>query len=667
MSNTLPQKKGWPVFIDHLARTCKLWLWIIFLLLISRAILMWTNRFSMDEGISLSDFALAFFTGFQFDAPVATIASLPAFLSTCLTLLFPWGKGATIIRAASTYLITILWVIITTVTLVYFHNFHNQFDAHMLGAVHDDLGAVMITLWKSHPIIPGALGLIILCALLLFAGSRWVRAPFPIIHSLKKPSRLISKIVFTLLTLAVIFIALRGTLSHRPIQKKDAARTTHSMLNRCVINPFSSLKYAIQSHQDLMKANGLDHYIDHESPLGAFREYANNPDIKSVDDAFLRTAQGHTGKKPRHIFLIVMESYDGWTMLPQHADWHISDELKKLGQEGIYVQKFLPGSRSTMTSLGTMISGLADAGVITNERSRPGEAPFATAIAAQMKQLGYDTHFWYAGYASWQRIGDFTQEQGFDHIHMATSMGKDADINEWGVSDKHLFSHIRNTFRSDTPTFNMIMTSSNHPPYSLDLKKENCPITSVPAAYQKEFEHGSATLNMLGHHWYSDKWMGDFVRKVSGQTPDCLFAITADHWGRIFPGPRPTQFEKAIVPLVLYGPDILPSDIDADQLSGSHYDLGATLIELAAEPRFQYHAIGQNILTTHKNNVAMSRLWLLGDNFILPATKKNQIETLDGTKLPTSPIDLGPVRRHYNLTHGISWWRLRKGNDLPNK
>jgi len=660
-------KKGWPIFINQLSHTFKLWLWIIFLLFISRAILIWTNRFGMDQGIPISDLALAFFTGFQFDAPVATIASFPAFLCVSLTLLFPWKKLATAVCTASLYFITIVWVLITVVTLVYFHNFHNQFDAHMLGAVHDDLKAVMITLWKSYPIIPGALGLITLCALLIFLGLRWVYTPFPLLPPLKKPSTLIRKLAFALLTLTIIFLGLRGTLGHRPIQKKDAARTTHSVLNRCIVNSFSSLKYALKSHQDLMNANGLDRYINHESSLKAFQEYANNPNIKSIDEAFLRTTRGHSGKKPRHIFLIVMESYDGWTMLPQHADWHISDELKKLGKEGIYVQKFLPGSRSTMTSLATIISGMADAGVITNERSRPGDAPYATAIAAQMKQLGYDTHFWYAGYSSWARIGDFTKEQAFDHVHMATSMGKDPDINEWGVGDKHLFAHIQNTLQNDTPTFNMIMTSSNHPPYSLDLKKENCPITAVPAAYQKEFEHGDASLKKLGHHWYSDKWMGHFVRQVSNEMPDCLFAITGDHWGRIFPGPRPTQFEKAIVPLVLYGPDILPNEIDPEQLSGSHYDLGATLIELAADPGFQYHTIGKNILTTNKNNVAMSKLWLLGDNFILPATKKNQIETLDGTKIPSAPIDLAPARRLYNLTHGISWWRLRKGNELPEK
>jgi phosphoglycerol transferase MdoB-like AlkP superfamily enzyme len=666
MNNAPLPCKGWNIFSHQLARDTKLWLWVILLLFISRVLLVWVNRFSMEDSTTFADYAVAFIIGFRFDLPVATIVTIPSFLCSCLTLIMPAQKIALRVRNSIAYIITILWVIITPVTLAYFKQYHNQFDAHMLGIVHDDFGAIITTVLKSYPIIKGSLVMICIAAFLIFISRRWIRAPFPL-STPKAPRNLISRIGIGALILITLLLGLRGSLGHRPIQKKDAGRTQDTVLNRCVINPFSSLKYAIAAHQDLMNADGLDRYLKKESPLAAFRDYAGNPDIKTVDEAFLRTAKGHPGKKPRHIFLIIMESYDGWTMLERHADWNISNELKQLGQEGIYVRRFLPGSRSTMTSLATIVGGMADAGVITNERSHPSEPPYGTAIAAQMKELGYQTHFWYAGYSSWQRIGDFSKEQGFDKTHMASSMGKDKDVNEWGVSDKHLFAHIKSTFNTTTPTFNVILTSSNHPPYSLDLEKENCPITSVPTTYQAEFAHGTASVKMLGHHWYSDKWMGDFVRGISSNTPDCLFAITADHWGRIFPGPRPSAFERAIVPLVLYGPDILPKDIDGDKLGGSHYDLGATLIELAAEPGFPYHAIGKNILTSKSTDVAMSRLWLLGDTFIMSASDKNELETLDGQKLKTPPIDIKPTRRKYKLTHGISWWRLRKGNKMPDQ
>ena len=658
-------KKGWSGFSHHLARDLKLWLWIVLLLFVSRLLLVWSNRFSMVEDTGFSDYATAFFTGFRFDAPVATIATLPSFLCSCLILIIPIGKLTSKVRTSMTCLITMLWVIITPITLAYFKQYHNQFDAHLLGIVHDDFSAIVTTVWKSYPVIPATLAGIAVTALLLFLGRRWVSTPFPL-PRVAAPRRLLTRLAVTLLILITLALGLRGSIGRRPMQKKDAGRTPDAVLNRCVVNPFSSLNYAIFAYRDLMEADGLDRYIK-KAPLQAFREYAHGADIKKVDDAFLRTASGRAGKKPQHIFLVLMESYDGWTMLDQHADWNISNELKQLGKEGVSIQRFLPGSRSTMTSLGSIISGMADAGVITNERSRPSNPSYGTAIAVQMKQLGYQTHFWYAGYPSWQRVGPFCHEQGFDYTHMAASMGKDPDINEWGVSDKHLFSHIKSTFNKKTPTFNVILTSSNHPPYSLDLEKENCPLTSVPSAYQKKFEHGSTNLKRLGHHWYSDKWLGDFVRRVSAETPDSLFAITADHWGRNFPGPRPTAFEKAIVPMVFYGPDVLPKDIDESKLSGSHYDLGSTLIEFVADAGFEYRAIGRNMLKPKPDHVAMSRLWLLGEDFIAAPSKESTAETLEGVVLPNKPKNFQSALRHYNLTHGITWWRLRQGNTLPEK
>lgn len=661
-SNGVPNK-GWQVFCHQLARDAKLWLWIILLLFVTRLLLVWTNRFSMADDTHFADYAVAFFTGFRFDMPIATVFTLPSIICSSLTLLIATGVLASRVRTFFTYLITVLWVMITPVTLGYFKQYHNQFDAHMLGVIHDDFGAIVTTIWKSYPVIPGALAGIVIIFLLIILGRRWIKASFPF-PTMPAPKNLLSRIGVTLLILVMITLGLRGSLGHRPMQKKDAGRTKDAVLNRCVINPFSSLNYAIKAHQELMEADGLDRYI-RKHPLQAFREYAHGADIKTVDDAFKRIAPGRPGKKPQHIFLVIMESYDGWTMLDQHADWNISNELKQLGKEGIYIQRFLPGSRSTMTSLGTIISGMADAGVITNERSHPSNPPYSTAIAAQMKKLGYQTHFWYAGYTSWQRIGDFCHEQGFDYTHMASEMGNDPDINEWGVCDKHLFNHIQSTFNSEQPTFNVILTSSNHPPYSLDLNKENCPVTSVPKAYQKESKHGTASLNMLGHQWYSDKHMGNFVRKVSSSTPGCLFAITADHWGRIFPGPRPTAYERAIVPMVFYGPDVLPKNLDGDQLRGSHYDLGATLIEFCADAGFEYHAIGTNMLTPQADKVAMSRLWLMGNDFIMHVANPDILEDLHGNKLSKKSFNIKSVRHHYKLTHGISWWRLRKGNELP--
>lgn len=563
-------------------------------------------------------------------------------------------------------LFTVVWLAITTVTLGYFLEYHNQFDVHLLGVVYDDFGAVLATIWKTYPVVLGAIGFSLGCVVLVRSGARVLRTPFPL-PLMAAPRRVAGRCAVALVLLVLPLGGFRGSVGRRPMQKKDAARTSDLVLNRCVINPFTALRYAIKSHRRLMGGDGLTDYLKKESPLAAFQEFAGRDELGVIEDAFKRTAQGVPGKKPRHVFLVVMESYDGWTMLDEHGEWGIAKQLKGLATEGISVRRFLPGSHSTMTSLATMIGGLADAGVITNERSRPGEAPLATAIAPQMSRLGYRTNLFYAGFGSWQRIEDFCKEQGFDETHAGSVMGKDVSTNEWGISDRDLFAYIKRAIDPAVPSFNLILTSTNHRPYDIDLQAEGCPLTSVPPQYEEAFEGGNSTLNALGHHWYSDHWLGDFVRGVSRQVPGCLFAITGDHWGRGFPGPRPTNLERAIVPLVLYGPEVLPRGIDESALSGSHYDLGATLIELSAPRGFEYHALGRNILDPRQGDVAISRLWILGDGFIAPAMTDGPVEDLNGEKLGTLPAALPALRRRCRLTHAISWWRLRRGNEMPEK
>jgi phosphoglycerol transferase MdoB-like AlkP superfamily enzyme len=663
LNPTLGPTKGWDTLTRQLAKDSRLWIWIITLLFISRLVLITTNRNSFSSDLELTDYIKVFLTGFRFDMPVATILIFPNVIASCLCGLLSWEKFSNVLLGITFYTFTALWVIITTVTLGYFKQYHNQFDAHLLGVIHDDLGAIIQTVWQGFPVVRGILVMCLICAALIFIGQRWIKRRYPV-HSPRRPQSVFSCIIFGFLILCMLTLGLRGSWGRRPMQAKDAARTSDFMLNRCVINPFTSLVYAIKAHQALMQANGLDSYLKKESILAAFKEYAGKENLSSVDDAFLRKAKGRPGAKPQHIFVVLMESYDGWTMLDQHSDWNISNEMISLGKEGIYVRRFLPASRSTMTSLASIICGMADAGIVTNERFKPGEPPYATAIAAQMRKLGYETHMYYAGYGGWQRIEDFCLEQGFEHTHMGSSMDDGSDTNEWGVSDKRLFSYIRENFKSDKPTFNLILTSSNHPPYSVDLEKENCPLTAAPLTYNQNFEKGNASLKMLGHHWYSDHYLGDFVRDIHAKHDGCLFVLTGDHWGRAFAGPRPTYFERAIVPLVLHGPGILPENIDASQISGSHYDLGATLIELAADPGHTYYALGRNLLDSKKSDIAISRLWLLGNDHIIPLADTSSAQTLEGVQSDI-PDSLPETIRRYNLIHGISWWRIRKGNELP--
>jgi phosphoglycerol transferase MdoB-like AlkP superfamily enzyme len=653
--------QGWKRFLTQLFTVVRLILWIVVCLFISRALLVWLNRHAMDSATTGMEYLEAMAVGLRFDGRIAAFLVTPSVILSALCLKFDLEKATRRTTLAAGFLFTILWLLLGTITLGYFREYHNQFDPHVLGVIYDDFGAVVQTIWKTYPVVRGILVLLALMAALCWLMRRWVLLDFPR-RLPSSPRALLGRIAWTLGILFVLVVGLRGAVKGRPVQEKDAGCTRDHVLNRCVVNPFFALHYAIGAHRRLMDQGGLDQYLDEKELKAAFREFAGRDDLKTVDDAFLKKAGGPSAPRPQHIFIVLLESYDGWTMMPEHLAWDIAPNMLRLGKEGASVTRFVAASRSTMTSLASVISGLADAGVITNERSRPGQPPLATAIAAQMNGFGFETHFFYSGLGTWQRVEDFAKEQGFKHTHMGPDMPNSPGSNEWGVTDRDLYQYIEKTIRPDVPSFSVILTASNHRPFSIDLAKEGCEV-KVPATGYPNFAEGNATLNMLGHHKYSDKCVGEFVERMESKAPGSFFALSADHWGRAFPGPRPTMKEQALVPLVLWQRGREFPDLSG--VGGSHYDLGATVIEMVAPEGASYHAIGRNLLGANPPVHAQSRLWDIGLDSIVAMGGDKQMENLNGKSLAQPPADLPQQRRKYNLVHGLSWWRLIKGNELP--
>lgn len=635
--------------------------WVLLCLGISRGLLIWLNRHSMDGGTPGVEYFEAMATGFLFDGRIAAFLVTPSVILCALCLKLDLITAARRLTLGAGYLFTVLWVLFATVTLGYFREYHNQFDPHVLGVVYDDFGAVVQTIWKTYPVIRGVLVLLALIGGLCWLLRKWLVLDFPR-RLPPAPGTIITKVLWTFGILLVLVVGLRGALMGRPLQEKDAGCTSDQVLNRCVVNPFFALHYAIGAHRRLMDSGGLEQYMKEKDLLPAARELAGRDDLETVDDTFLRIAGGPTGPRPQHIFVVLLESYDGWTMMPEHSAWGIAPNMLRMGEEGGRVFRFVAASRSTMTSLSSVISGLADAGVITNERSRPGHPPYGTSIPAQMNGLGFETHFFYSGLGTWQRVQDFAKEQGFQHTHMGPDMTRSPGSNEWGVTDRDLYQHIERTIRPDVPSFSVILTASNHRPFSIDLAKEGCEVT-VPQSGYELFGEGNATLRMLGHHKYSDKCVGEFVEKMEAKAPGCFFVLTADHWGRAFPGPRPTLMEQALVPLVLRQKGRTFPDLS--KVGGSHYDLGPTLMELVAPQGTPYYAIGSNLLGEDPPSNALSRLWNIGPDAITSMVGARVTETLDGRLRSEPPADLPEQIRRYNHLHGLSWWRLMKGNEFP--
>ena len=607
--------------------------------------------------------------GLRYDISTAGIWVLPTFLLSLSLPLVRRGLWLEKLRSISAQTYVIVALLIFGADIIYFDEYGDQFDNHVFGIAHDDTKAILITVWKEyHPLLFLAI-VAPLIAINLSLVRRWLRYTPPPAEKLlaqlqRLPVRAVSGIVIFFFFAAMVR---GGTLSGEPIRLKHAFVVDDMFLNRTVLNPFSALRYTIKTRLALETGTALKQFWPDEKLSGAIdliRTERGQPPYNGhdIEAGLTVTTRGNNNTRPRHIFLLLMESHSGWTVMPAYRHAGLSPEFSKLADEGIYFPNFLPASSGTIGSMNALITGFPDAGLNINYEPTA-LRPYGSSLAVLMKQLGYKTRFFYGGFLSWQRLDSFAKNQGFDEVYGGGSMSAGVRTNEWGVDDKYLFDFILNTVDDQTPSFNFILTTSNHPPYDLPLAELGYHLhDTLPAplkATKKE------TVNVLGHLWYADMQGGRFVREAEKKLSEPLFAITGDHSARLqvrFPGD--SVVEQPAVPFILYGPQVL-KQTGTRLTAGSHIDIVPTLIGLSSDKPFSFPAFGTDLLSKQSPSIGFGWQYMIGEDFIANNTAEYGVFALAEGQRPATRPDLKEELTHYNALRALSWQRIKRGAQLP--
>lgn len=651
-----------PDYLQQVAGDFALWFGLVVVFQSFRGLMILLFREQAGDHVGWTNVFRCFHAGLRFDISNATYLCAPLLVMAALGCFWFSPRVHQGVRQFVTIAAAVVCALIFPVDAGYFREYHNQFDHWIWGVVFDDRRAIALTIWKSYPVVWITLGAIVAAvgfAIGLRWWSQWVTRRAPAGAWFGSGWR--RGIVFLLVVVCFIFGA-RGSLGNRPVQRRDAAVTGDVFLDKLVTNPITALRHSIEDYQLLGKATGLEVILP-GGDIGAAAQ-AFNPEgraVATVDDLLRRTAVGAASAKPKHIFLVVMESYDAWAMQPKFAALHLTDRLQALGRAGITADSFVSAGGGTMPSLATLITGLPEVGLHPNYRETI-RAGVPTAAAGIFKRLGYRTRFFYAGYLSWQRLGPFCQEQGFDEVHGGATMTQHLTGDEWGVEDEDLYRYIV-AHTGEQPTFNLVLTTSYHPPYNVDVAAKGFPLTQLPPELS-QYAVTPGELHILGHLWYSDRCVGDFAAALQRQHPESLLAITGDHWSRRCLEKRPSIFERHAVPFVLFGPTLLTNAPRPARIAGSHNDILPTLVELAAPAGFAYHAFGRNLLDAGQAQVGLGSRTVLTPDYTLEIDPPDGPELLPGGTLPSAERE-AELRLRYRQLHALAWWRIIKGNTLP--
>ena len=649
----------------HFLKNFKLWLSFMLYLSFFRLAFIFFFRSKMEPGTHYSDIVLSALNGMRFDSMASTCWIAIPLLASIALALFDADRIVDRIRSVTGVAFLLVTTLTWVVTFGYFHEYSEQFNYLLFNLYYDDTAAIFKTIWSSyHPLIY----LLIIggvFALALALQKKLMQKQF--ISRDRIASRRFtpfSGAVIAFVIIVLVVTSARGSIGPRPAQRKDVAIVADAFLNQSVENPYFSLLDAVQDHIAAAGFNGLDSFLPDGNVRKAAQElFHNNQSYDDLDAYLVKHAQGPKGIPPRHIFLVVMESYDAWPLLKKYASLGVTHNLTELAQKGLHFETFLPASDSTMESLASIISGLPYAHVEINYQVTA-RKPYPSSIAETFKRLGYRTRLFYGGYLSWQRFGDFARDQGFEEIYGAPSMEQPGvATHEWGVDDEYLVNFIVNTVNDDKPSFNLIMTTSYHPPYNVDVTAKGFPLRDIPGDIKPMFDGTATNLKRLGHLWYADKCLGDLVKRAESKLSRPLFVFTGDHFGRKFLNARPTFFEHSAVPLILYGKDVLRGIKMPPNAAGAHIDISPTLIELVAPKGFEYYSVGQDLLAPRKEFLGIGFFKVIGKDFIFDVTGSH-LHPLPGKELPKKLPDVHELKAAFDRTYGVGWWRVRQGDKL---
>lgn len=350
------------------------------------------------------------------------------------------------------------------------------------------------------------------------------------------------------------------------------------------------------------------------------RDYKDNWD--TLDNplyAFKRIAKGPKITKPKHIFFIVGESIPQWSLDETHKSLNICPGLWNFKEQSHTVQipNFLPAGNVSRPSIVSLMSGIYDAGLEINERENFWKGVFPTSFAHQMKQLGYQTIYWYGGNASYGNFNHFGKAQGFDRVESASIFcGPNAPKTWVGVYDHVFLENIAQQIKEiDEPTFHFIYTTSNHGPYKMEDDLLDYDPQKVMPDVGEDLRSNKTRSKELATYRYSDKAIFTFVESMQQLYPDSLFIVTGDH-SNLFGSLNNTSLIHRDYTLrdtfctvgLFQHPELEDNMIVTKK--GTHMSIMPTIIEAIAPKGFEYYSITPSLFEEQPETLVTPYQWM---------------------------------------------------------
>ena len=283
-----------------------------------------------------------------------------------------------------------------------------------------------------------------------------------------------------------------------------------------------------------------------------------------------------------NVVVVSSESFGAEFSRLYGSERDLTPEFDSFAQQGLWFSNTYASGTRTVRGLEAISASFPPIPTVSILR-RPGNENITT-WGEVMQRLGYHTSFLYGGYSYFDDMKGYFAGNGFqvidrsdiDHVRFE---------NIWGVSDEDLFDkaieHFNDVHAGGKPFFSIIMTTSNHKPFTFRPGLESHGIK----------EKGGGRRAGVR---YADYALGYFLREAARQPwfDDTVFVVVADHGARVY-GKAEIPLKSYEIPLMIYSPKhIAPQRVDTLM---TQIDIAPTVLGLLGLP-YEAPFFGEDVL-----------------------------------------------------------------------
>lgn len=270
-----------------------------------------------------------------------------------------------------------------------------------------------------------------------------------------------------LLVAGVLFVIIRGGFTPAVANVSKAYFSPKMFLNQAAINPLFTLLDSLTEGDDLDEYN----FFAEEDAEVYFSEALCAEPADSLSGA--EHERWLTTTRP-NIVLIMAEGMGRTITDAQCGGEAVTPSLDALRSEGIWFENLYASSFRTDRGTVATLSGFP-AQPKMSIMKYPSKAAHLPGIAAELRDAGYLTRFFYGGDANFTNTRAYLYATGFSEIVDQSSLPVDGHRSKWGLADDVVADYattaILQRMASGVKSFDVLLTLSSHEPFDVPYRR----------------------------------------------------------------------------------------------------------------------------------------------------------------------------------------------------